>query len=61
MPTKFKPSQTTVERGTSKKTTTHFYMKSMPKAELIDKLDNSNTRPKDKQKIRNELVRRSHA
>lgn len=58
MPIKFKPSQITVERGTGKKTTTHFYMKTMPISELLDKLNNLNTRAKDKQKIRNELVRR---
>ena len=30
----------------------------MTKKELIEKFNSSNTRPKDKQKIKNELVRR---
>ena len=58
MPTKFKQSQTTRERQTNKITTTHYWMKGMPKAELFDYINNDNGRPRIKQKCRNELVRR---
>jgi hypothetical protein len=58
MPTKFKQSQTTRERMTGKTTTTHFWMKGIPKAELFESLNKDNTKPKLKQKILNELARR---
>ena len=59
MPVKFKPSQTTRDRNTGKNKTEHYYMKSTPSDELNKALENSNTPPKQKQKIRNELVRRN--
>jgi hypothetical protein len=59
MPVKFKPSQTTRDRNTGKNKTEHYYMKSTPLDELNKALENSNTPPKQKQKIRNELVRRN--
>jgi len=53
MPTKFKPS--TKDR---KGNMTHTFIHTVPTAELQEALDSSNTAPKRKQKIRNELVRR---
>ena len=57
MPTKLGKSQTTIDRATKKATTVHPYIKGFAKAELIDKYNDDKTRPKDKQKIKNELVR----
>lgn len=57
MPTKFKPSAKTVQRGTKIVKTEHYYIKNTPKAELIDYLNNGQ-KPKIKQKCSNELVRR---
>jgi len=36
----------------------HDYIKQKPLEELIEKHNNSSTRPKDRRKIKNELVRR---
>ena len=60
MPTKLKPSQKKFVRGGNPKTapTEHFYIKQTAKEELFKMLNQSNTKPKVKQKIRNELVRR---
>jgi|TARA_R110000772_G_scaffold62908_1_gene141093 hypothetical protein len=58
MPIKFKPSQTVMERGTGKRTTTNYYIKQTPKEELFDYINGSNSKPKIKNKCRNELVRR---
>lgn len=58
MPVKFKPSQLHVDRATKKTRIEHFYIKTTPKKELIDYLNNSNGKPKIKQKCRNELQRR---
>ncbi len=58
-PVKFKDSQVLVDRNTKKKTVQHFYMKSTPLKDLQEALEKSNTPPKQKQKIRNELVRRN--
>ncbi len=58
MPMKFKPSQVVKDRQTGKLTTQHFYMKSTSTKELLEALEKSNTQPKLKQKVRNELVRR---
>lgn len=57
MPVKFKPSQTTLVRGTKNTVTTHYYIKNTPKEELIDYINNGQ-KPKIKQKCRNELTRR---
>ena len=57
MPIKFKPSQTTLVRGTKNVVTQHFYIKNTPKEELIDYINNGQ-KPKIKQKCRNELDRR---
>tara|TARA_B100000131_G_scaffold300740_1_gene322350 strand:+ start:124 stop:336 length:213 start_codon:yes stop_codon:yes gene_type:complete len=58
MPVKFKPSAKEYSRATGKTTTTHYYIKSTSKKDLFEALNNHNTKPKVKQKIRNELVRR---
>ena len=58
MPMKFKPSQVIKNRQTGKLETQHFYMKHVSTEELLETLNKSNTRPKLKQKIRNELTRR---
>ena len=57
MPTKFKPSQKTVQRGSKTTTTQHFYIKHIPQKELFDYINNGQ-KPKIKQKCRNELARR---
>jgi hypothetical protein len=59
MPTKFKQSQQTRDRQTGKYTTTHYWIKGISKEELIESLNKDSTKPKLKQKIRNELARRS--
>jgi len=58
MPIKFKQSQTVRDRQTKQVTTTHYWIKGMPKEELIEALNKDNTKPKLKQKIYNELARR---
>ena len=46
MPEKFKPSQVIRDKASGKKKTQHFYIKSTPKQELLDYLDNHNEGPK---------------
>jgi hypothetical protein len=58
MPTKFKPSISVRNKARTASTVQHFYMKNTPLEELTSALESSNTQPKVKQKIRNELVRR---
>ena len=58
MPIKFKPSAKTRNRQTGKVFTEHYYIKCMSQEELFTELNNSSTKPKAKQKIRNELARR---
>ena len=58
MPTKLRPSVTRIDRNTKKKSIEHFYMKAIPQAELFELLNKDMTKPKVKQKIRNELTRR---
>ena len=58
MPIKLGKSHTTIDRATKKATTVHPYIKVFSKSDLIEKYNASNTRRKDKQKIKNELVRR---
>jgi len=60
MPAKFKPSQTVRDKNSGRNVSQHFYLKSTPKQELLDYLENSNARPKIKVKVRRELVRRGH-
>ena len=56
MPQKFSPSQTTFVKSKGR-VTTHSYIKSTPKEELI-KYINDGQKAKIKQKCRNELDRR---
>jgi len=58
MPIKLKPSVKRVDRATKKVTIEHTYVRSQSQDELFEMLNNNNTKPKVKQKIRNELVRR---
>lgn len=58
MPIKFQKSQTVRSRATGKLETTHYYIKNISKSELIEKYNNGNLKPKVKQKVKNELVRR---
>ena len=58
MPTKYKPSILKFDRNTKKTTIEHFYVKSLSVEKLFEMLNNSSTKPKNKQKFRNELVRR---
>ena len=58
MPIKLGKSHKTIDRQTKKVSVVHPYIKCKAKKELIEKYNASNTRPKDKQKIKNELVRR---
>ena len=56
MPTKFKPTQTSLVKGKGR-VTNHYYIKNTPKQELIDYI-NKGQKPKVKQKCLNELTRR---
>jgi len=60
MPIKIGKSIRKVVRGASRPSFeyTHDYIKCRTKEELIEMYNNSNTIPKKKQKIKNELVRR---
>ena len=60
MPVKLKPSVVKIDRATKKKSIEHTYAKTQSKEELIRMLNHEYTRPKVKQKIRNELVRRGY-
>ena len=57
-PVKLKPSVKTYSRRTDKYTTVRYFLKSMSKDSLFEELNKYNTKPKVKQKIRNELTRR---
>ena len=58
MPVKYKPTQEVVQRGTKKVVTTHFYMKTQTIKELLECYNNVSTKPKLRQKVKNELIRR---
>ena len=58
MPVKYKPTQSVVQRGTKKVTTMHYYMKTQSLKELLECYNNDNTKPKLRQKVKNELIRR---
>ena len=58
MPVKYKPTQKVVQRGSKKVTTTHYYMKTQSLKELLECYNNDNTKPKLRQKVKNELIRR---
>jgi|TARA_R110000782_G_scaffold11183_2_gene34291 phage-related protein len=58
MPIKFKPSQTVIVRGTSKKVTTHYYMKQVSKEELFKEINADKPNKKRRAKCIRELERR---
>ena len=60
MPTKFKPDEKVFIRGVPKNKlpVQRFYVKQMSKDALFEAINNDRTKPKIKQKCRNELVRR---
>ena len=58
MPTKFKPSQSTLQRGTQIVTTTHYYIKNISKEELLEEINKDNPNKKRRSKAIKELERR---
>lgn len=58
MPTKFKPSQSTLQRGTKIVTTTHYYIKNISKEELLEEINKDNPNKKRRAKAIRELDRR---
>ena len=58
MPVKLSKSITQIDRVTKKVSVEHDYMHVRSKKDLIEKYNNENTRPKDKRKIKIELVKR---
>lgn len=59
MPEKFKESsKILVNRDAKKYKTVHYYLRSTSEETLVEALLNNNTKPKHKQKYRNELVKR---
>lgn len=58
MPEKFKPSHSIKDKATGKTKEVHFYLKQTPKEELIEYLNSLSSKPKIKNKVRRELVRR---
>ena len=58
MPVKYKPSEVKIDRQTKVKSIQHYYIKQLSQEELFKMLNAENTKPKLKQKIRNELSRR---
>ena len=58
MPIKLKQSSKHYDRVTKKTTVQNHYMKNQSLDTLFSELNKDNTRPKVKQKIRNELARR---
>ena len=64
MPTKIRPSgkkwikDPVTGRSTNRWEPEHHYIKNISKKELFEELNKSNTKPKIKEKIRKELVRR---
>lgn len=59
MPVKFGKSQVKVDRNTKKKTIEHEYIKCKSNADLIEAYNKENTKPKLRQKVKNEIVRRN--
>ena len=58
MPTKFKPSQSTLQRGTKIVTTTHYYIKNISQDELFEEINKDNPNKKRRAKAIKELERR---
>jgi len=59
MPVKFKESaKVLINRQAKTYKTVHYYMKSTSTEDILAAYENSNTKPKHKQKFKNELVAR---
>ncbi len=58
MPTKFKPSQSTLQKGTKTVVTTHYYIKNISKEELLEEINKDNPNKKRRAKAIRELERR---
>jgi len=58
-PEKWKPDEVKVDRQTKKVTRKRHYLRSTPTQDLQDYLEKSYTKPKEIQKIKKELRRRS--
>ena len=59
MPVKFSPSVVKIDRNTKKQTIEHDYMKSKSVKDLLDYFNKTDNPPKKRQKVKNELVRRT--
>jgi len=59
MPVKFGKSQVKVDRQTKKVTIEHEYIKCKSNADLIEAYNKDGTKPKLRQKVKNEIVRRN--
>lgn len=59
MPVKFGKTSKQVDRNTKKVTTVHEYIKVKSNAELIEAYNKDGQKPKLKQKVKNEIVRRN--
>ena len=59
MPVKFGKTSKQVDRNTKKVTTVHEYIKVKSNAELIEAYNKNGQKPKLKQKVKNEIVRRN--
>ena len=59
MPVKFGKTSKQVDRNTKKVTVVHEYMKTKSNDELIEAYNKDGQKPKLKQKVKNEIVRRN--
>ena len=59
MPVKFGKTSKQVDRNTKKVTVVHEYMKVKSNDELIEAYNKDGQKPKLKQKVKNEIVRRN--
>ena len=59
MPVKFGKTSSNYDRATGKTTLVHDYMKCKSNAELIEAYNKGGTKPKLRQKVKNEIVRRN--
>ena len=59
MPVKFGKTSKLVDRNTKKVTVVHEYMKSQSIDTLIETYNKEGTKPKLKQRVKNEIVRRN--
>ena len=58
MPVKYKTEHRTIDRLTKKEKTEYYWMKCQPLDELLKSFNDENTKPKLRQKVKNELIRR---